>query len=298
MPTASIPSPPAAAPSAEQSGAWTKEIRPQRAMWDLPWRDLWRYRELTWLLASRNIVTYYTQTVLGPLWFLVQPLLITAVFSYLFGRMARFGSDDIPHFLFYMGGLVPWGFFSESVVRTSNVFVENAHIFSKVYFPRLCVPISALLTNLFPTLVQFALFVAALLFYLVKDNPYVHPNWLICATPLVILQLGALALGIGCIVSALSRRFRDLAMGVRVGLQLLMFGSAIVFPLSDLAPRDRLIFFLNPVVPPIEFFRLAFVGKSLIEPWHFAVSTVVSLLVLMAGLLLFNRAEQNAMDTV
>lgn len=277
---------------------WCKVIRPRRRVFELPFRELWAYRDLIWTLASRDIATSYKQTVLGPLWFILQPLLITAVFSYLFGRMARFGSDDIPHYLFYMGGLVPWTYFSESVMKTSNVFVDNALLFSKVYFPRLCVPVASLLTNLVPTVVQFGLFGVGLITYLVQGDRFTHPNWFILLTPLVFLQLGMFALGLGCIVSALSRRFRDLAFGVKIGLQLLMFGSAIVFPLSRVAPEERWIFFLNPVVPPIEFFRYAFVGKSLVEPWHIGLSAAVSVVVLVTGLLLFHRAEQNAMDTV
>jgi lipopolysaccharide transport system permease protein len=194
--------------------------------------------------------------------------------------------------------LVPWGFFSESVTKTSNIFVENAQLFSKVYFPRLNVPLASLLTNLVPTAVQFGLFLIGFLFYLAKQDSNIHPTWWILATPLVFVQLGAMALGLGCIVSALSRRFRDIAMGMRVALQLLMFGSAIVFPLSRLAPEERWIFFLNPVVPSVEFFRLAFLGKSLVQPWHLALSAGISLVLLFVGLVLFHRAEQNAMDTV
>lgn len=281
-----------------EQGQWTKIIRSRRRLFEIPWRELWAYRDLIWTMVTRDLSTSYKQTVLGPFWFVVQPLMITAVFSYLFGRMARFGSDSVPHYLFYMGGLVPWGFFADSVLKTSNVFVEQAQLFSKVWFPRLCVPIASLITNLVPVAVQFALFLGGLVFYLAKSDPHTHPTWWILATPLVFVQLGALALGAGCIVSALSRRFRDLAFGVKIGLQLLMFGSAIVFPLSRIAPEDRWVFFLNPVVPPIEFFRYAFVGKSLVEPWHLALSAGVSAVVLLVGLLLFYRAEQNAMDTV
>jgi lipopolysaccharide transport system permease protein len=262
---------------------------------------VWRYRDLIWNLASRDVAVSYKQTILGPLWFIVQPLMVTVVFSFLFGRraMAGFGSDDIPHYLFYMSGLLPWGYFAESVTKTSNVFVTNANLFSKVYFPRMCVPIAALVSNLVPAAAQFGLFLAGLFFYLVKGDPFTKPNWLILLTPLVFLQLGALALGLGCIISAMSRRFRDLAMAVRITLQLLMFGSAIVFPLSRITnPHDRALFFLNPIVPPIEFFRLAFVGRSLVEPWQIALSTGISLAVLGIGLLLFARAEQDAMDTV
>jgi lipopolysaccharide transport system permease protein len=250
------------------------------------------------MLAVRSVSTTYKQTVLGPFWFILQPLMVTAVFSFLFGRMANFQSDTIPHFIFYLGGLVPWNFFSETVTKTSNIFVENAQIFSKVYFPRFCVPLAVVISNMVPTLVQMGLFVGFVVFYVVRDNPWTHPNWWMLATPLVLLQVAALAVGLGCIVSALSRRFRDLTFGVRIGLQLLMFGSAIVFPLTRISEGNRWIFFLNPVVPPIEFFRFAFAGRSLLEPWHMGVSALISFTLLFVGVLLFHRADRNAMDTV
>lgn len=277
---------------------WTRVIHGREDGLHVPIQEIWRYRDLIWMLSVRTLATTYKQTVLGPFWFVLQPLMVTAVFSFLFGRMAGFQSDSIPHYLFYMGGLVPWGFFFETVTKTSNVFVENAQVFSKVYFPRFCVPLSVLISNMVPTLVQLGLFLVGLFFYLAKGNVWTHPNWLILAVPLVFVQIGALGLGIGCIVSALSRRFRDLTYGVRVGLQLLMFGSAIVFPISRIDPDYRWLFFLNPVVPPIEFFRLAFVGRSLVEPWHLIVSAIVSVLVLVLGVILFHRADRNAMDTV
>ena len=215
-----------------------------------------------------------------------------------FGRTGHSGTDDIPHYLFYMGGLVPWGFFSESVLKTSAAFTQNQHLFSKVYFPRLAVLIAACSTNLLPLAVQFALFLVGLAYYLAGHEPHIHPSWWIVLTPLLFVQLGALALGLGCIVSALTRRFRDLAFGVKVGMQLWMFGSAIVFPLSRIKAADRWIFFLNPVVPPIEAFRGAFLGVTLLQPWHLALSAAISFATLFVGVVLFNRAEQTAMDTV
>ena len=284
--------------ASEDDSQWTRVIRPDRGLFQVPFAEIWRYRDLVWMLSVRTISTTYKQTVLGPFWFVLQPLMVTAVFSFLFGRMARFQSDGIPHYLFYMGGLVPWNFFSETVTKNANIFVENAQIFSKVYFPRFAVPLSIMLSNCIPTLVQFGLFLVGLIVYLVKGDQWTHPNWLILLTPLLFIQLAALALGLGCIVSALSRRFRDLTYGVRIGLQLLMFGSAIVFPISRIAPEGRWLFFLNPVVPPIEYFRKAFVGRSLVEPWHLAVSALISVTLLLIGLVLFHRADRNAMDTV
>ena len=279
-------------------GGWTKVIVPRRGWLEFSWRELWQYRDLVWLFAHRNLTTSYKQTVLGPVWFIVQPVMVTVVFSYLFGRMARFGTDDIPHYLFYMSGLVPWGFFAESVNRTSRTFTDNANLFGKVWFPRLAVPLSALLTNLIPLLVQFCLFLAGLGFYLAKSNPFIDPNWTIVFVPLLFVQIALLALGLGCIVSALTSRFRDLALGLQIGLQLWMFGSAIVFPLSRLAPDDRWVFFLNPIVPIIESFRYAFLGVSLVQPWHIVLSVAVTVAIFLLGVVLFNRTEKTAMDTL
>ncbi len=277
---------------------WTKVLVPQRGLFDIPWRELWAWRDLIWLLARRNLAVTYKQTVLGPFWFVLQPLVVTAVFSYLFGRMAQFGSDKVPHYLFYMGGLVLWNFFSENVQKISRAFTEYEQLFAKVYFPRLSVPLAVVCTNAVPMLIQFALFVAGLIFYLAKNAPWIYPNWRIVLMPLVFIQVTLLGVGIGCLVAALTKRFRDLVVGVQVGLQLWMFGSAIVFPLSRIAPEDRWPFFLNPMVPMIESFRYAFLGVSLIQPWHVALSTGVTLVIFLVGLVLFNRAEQNSMDTI
>lgn len=267
-------------------------------MFDIPWRDLWAHRDLILLLARRDLTTSYKQTVLGPLWFVFQPVLITAVFSYLFGRMARFGTDDIPHFLFYMSGLVIWSFFAECVNKCSRTFLENQHIFSRVYYPRLVAPLAAVLTNMVPFAVHFGIFLLGWAFYLAQDSPFLHPNWRIVLLPLILLQVAMLGMGIGCSVAALTKRFRDLVFGIQVGLQLWMLGSAIVFPLSRIAPDDRWPFFLNPIVPFVESFRRAFFGVSLIEPRHVIYGAVVSIAVMVLGLGLFNRAEQTSMDTV
>ena len=284
---------------ADPDAGWDQIIHANRRFLDIPWRELWKYRDLVWMMAQRDVSASYKQTVLGPFWFVLQPLMVTAVFSYLFGRMGRMGTNDIPHYLFYMSGLVLWTFFSENVNKASTVFTANANLFNKVYFPRLCVPLAGIITNLVPLAVQLALFLIGFAFYLASGNPFVHPNWFILLTPLVFVQLAALGLGLGLIVTAYTSRFRDLVFGVKVGLQLWMFGSAVVFPISRITdPRDQLLFFLNPVVPAIEWFRYAFLGVSLVQPWHLAVSSFVSLVVLFLGIALFNRAEQTAMDTV
>ncbi len=288
---------PAASPAAKTEPEWTKIIEPQRGLFQIPWGEVWRYRDLIWLLAKRDLATSYKQTVLGPWWFVLQPLLVTAVFSYLFGRMGDFGTDDIPHYLFYMSGLVIWGYFSESVNKVSRTFADNQQVFSKVYYPRLVAPLSVALKNLVPFAIQFAIFLIGLGIYMLKGNPYIDPNWLILLTPLVILQLTMLGIGLGCLVAALTKRFRDLVFGVQVGMQLWMFGSAIVFPLSRIDAESRWIFFLNPIVPIVEVFRLAYLGVSHVQPWHIVLSASISTLVLLVGVVMFNRAEQTSMDT-
>ncbi|RYD83462.1 MAG: ABC transporter permease, partial [Verrucomicrobiaceae bacterium] len=284
--------------STEADQGWTKVISSHRGFFDIPWRDVWRYRDLILLLAKRDLSTSYKQTVLGPFWFVLQPLMVTVVFSYLFGRLGRLGTDDIPHYLFYMSGLVVWGFFAECVNKTSRTFSENQQVFGKVYFPRLVAPMASVLTNSIPLMIQLGIFVIGILVYIAKGSPYVHPNWLILLTPLIFVTVAMLGLGIGCIVASLTKRFRDLVYGVQVGLQLWMFGSAIVFPLSRISPDDRWIFFLNPIVPMVEFFRLAFVGVSLVSAKDVLFSVITAVVALAIGVLMFNRAEQTSMDTV
>jgi len=278
---------------------WSKVIVAQRGLFDLPWKEFWNYRDLILLLARRNLATSYKQTVLGPFWYVLHPLLVTTVFSYLFGRMAGFGTDNIPHYLFYMSGLVLWNFFSEVVQKTSRAFTDYEQLFAKIYFPRLAVPFALVLTHAVPLLVQFALFLIGLTVYILKGDPWVDPSWRMIFVPLLFIQVALFGLGIGCIVAALTKRFRDLVVGIQVGLQLWMFGSGITFPISRIAADDRWLFFINPIVPMVEAFRLMFIGISpSLRPWHILLSIGATLFTAVCGLVLYNRAEQNSMDTV
>ncbi len=276
---------------------WTKVIVPQRGAFDISWRELWAYRDLVWLMAKRDISAGYLQTVLGPVWFILQPILTTIVFSFLFGRMAKMGTENIPHFLFYMSGLMAWGYFADCVTKTSQTFLRNAATFSKIYFPRLAVPLSVVITSLLAFLVQLVIFLIALLFYLWKGAP-VHPNWHIVLLPILVVQIAMLGTGIGCIVSALTTRYRDLVLGVGFGVQLWMYASSIVFPISRIDPSARWMFYLNPMVPVIEAFRFAFLGEGIVEKWHLAMSFGMSTVILLLGISMFNRVEQTAMDAV
>lgn len=278
-------------------GTWSKVILPRRGLLQIPFREIWAYRDLVFQMALRDLTANYKQTVLGPLWFVLQPLLTTAFFALIFGRMAKLGTDNLPALLFYFSGLTLWNYMAECVNKTSNTFTRNAAIFGKVYFPRMIVPLAASLTALVGFLVQFTLFLAFLWFYWMRGVP-VHPSWRVIFTPALVLQLALLGVGLGCIVSALSTRFRDLTLGLTFGVQLWMYSSSIIFPLSRIAPEERWLFALNPVVPVIEAFRFAYLGFGIVERWQLVMSFGVCSVIFLIGVALFNRAEQTAMDSV
>ena len=290
-------------PATDPVQGWTKVITPMRGLFEVPWRELWAYRDLMLLLAWRDISAQYKQTILGPLWFLLQPLIATVAFSFLFGRMAGLGTENVPHFLFYMAGLVPWTYFSECINRTAHTFTRNSHIFGKVYFPRLAVPFAAALSNLATFLVQMAIFGVGLGIYLWKARTdpqiFLEPNWRILVFPVLVVQMAFLGVGVGLIVSSLATRYRDLALGIGFAVQIWMYGSSIVFPLSRVTdPRLRELLALNPMVPIIESVRFAFLGQGSVTQGQWLVSCVLSVGVFLLGVVMFNRTEQTAMDAV
>ena len=290
---------------------WDKEIVPKRSLLDIPWRELWRYRDLIRLLALRDLTAQFKQTVLGPVWFVIQPLMATVVFSLIFGQLLagkdQKNTDHTPHFVFYMSALIIWGFFSDCVTKTANTFTKNAQLFGKVYFPRLAVPIGQVLTNLVSFSIQLCVLLVGVVFYCAKKKWFpdaahpIHldPNWRVLLLPVFLLQAAMLGLGIGLIVSALSTRYRDLAMATGFGMQLLMYGSSVAFPVGrlDNALVAKMLM-LNPMVPIVEAMRLAFTGRGTVTKEYLALSFAVSLVVLLVGVMSFNRTEQNVMDTV
>jgi lipopolysaccharide transport system permease protein len=289
---------------------WDKQILPRRGLFDIPLRELWRYRDLVWLMAKRNLTAQYKQTVLGPAWFVIQPLLTTLVFSFIFARMAGLGTDGIPHFLFYMGGLVLFSYFGDLVNKTAITFTRNAQLFGKVYFPRLAMPLSQTLTSLAGFGVQLGVFLVGFAYFLVKMHWFpdaahpihVDPNWRVVLLPLFLLQITLLGVGVGLIIAALTTRYRDLQMAVGFGVQLWMFCSSVAFPLSDIkgpnAEFHRELLKLNPMVPAIEGFRFAFLGKGMVTQTDMLVAFAMSAGIFFVGLLMFSRTEQTVMDTV
>jgi lipopolysaccharide transport system permease protein len=276
---------------------WTMVIRPRRSWFDLRLDELWAYRDLVALFVWRDFVAQYKQTILGPLWYLIQPILTTLTFTLVFGRLAGLSTDGVPDFLFYMAGAVVWSYFSACLTKTANTFTGNAAIFGKVYFPRLAVPVSVLFSNLIAFAIQLGLFVAFLAYYMASGAAVAPTAWLL-AMPLLLVLMAGLGLGIGIIVSSLTTRYRDLQFLVAFGAQLLMYATTVIYPLSAVPEKYRWVLVANPMTPVVETFRYAFLGQGTVEPAHLAYSAVCTLAVLLIGVLLFNRVEQTFMDTV
>lgn len=280
----------------EDLSQWSVVITPRRGWFDLRLKEVWQARDLIWLFVLREFTTSYKQTVLGPLWFFVQPFFTTVVFTLIFGKVGKITTPGTPQFLFFLSGITAWTFFAASLTRTSTTFTNNSGLFGKVYFPRLTVPISIVLTNLVTFGIQFAFFLLVFFISWYSGEP-VNPNWRVLILPVLIFQMSALGFGMGCMVSSLTTRYRDLAVAVTFGAQLWMYVSCVVFPLSAIPEKWRLLFILNPMVPIIEAFRFAFLGVGIIELWQLAVSFAMSMLVLFLGLVMFTRAERTVMDT-
>lgn len=276
---------------------WTMTIEPRRGWLDLRLHELWAARDLVMLFVWRDFVSVYKQTILGPLWYLIQPLLTTLVFTVIFGRIAALPTDGLPQFLFYLSGTVVWSYFAECLNKTSQTFITNANLFGKVYFPRLAVPVSILISNLITFAIQFALFLGFVVYYMLSGAA-VHPNAWMLLTPFLLLIMAGLGLGFGVIVSSLTTRYRDLRFLVTFGVQLWMYATPVIYPVSAIPERFQPLILANPLTPVVEAFRYAYLGAGTVNGPMLAYSVLVTLIVLFIGLLLFNRTEATFMDTV
>lgn len=276
---------------------WTTVITPHRGWLDWRLGLLWRYRDLVALFVWRDFTAVYKQTILGPAWHIIQPLLTTLTYTVVFGMVARVSTDGIPPFLFYLAGTVAWTYFATTLTLTSSTFVTNAQLLSKVYFHRLVLPISIVISNLISFAIQLAIFLVVLAVYVQSGTAITATSWLL-ASPLLVLMLAGYALGGGIVVSALTVRYRDLAKLVTFGVQLGMFLTPVVYPLSIVPERMRPLVEANPLTPVIEGFRLAFLGVGTVTPGELAVSFGIMVAVLAVGLMLFTHIERTFMDTV
>lgn len=276
---------------------WTTIIRPRHHWFDMNVRELWAYRDLILLFVRRDFVSVYKQTILGPLWFLIQPLLTTIVFTIVFGKIVRIPTDGVPDLAFYMAGTVCWGYFAGCLTQTSDIFVVNAAVFGKVYFPRLAVPISLAISGILKFSIQLGLFLIFLLYFHLKGSPVSFSIWAL-ALPALVLQMGLVGMGCGIFVSSLTTRYHDLRLVVAFGVQLWMYATPVVYPLSMVPENLRIFMALNPMVAVVETFRLGFLGVSEVTWTYVAISWAVTLAILFAGLTLFTRIEKNFMDTI
>lgn len=276
---------------------WSLIIRPQRAWWDLHLGDLWRYRDLVWLFVWRDFIAYYKQTILGPLWYLIQPVMTTVVFTIIFGNIAQLSTDGLPPFLFYLAGNTVWTYFSTSLTNTSNTFTSNAGLFGKVYFPRLTMPLSIVISQIISFGIRFLVFLVFLIYFMLSGAD-VTPNWWILTLPVLLFIMAGLGLGLGIIISSLTTKYRDLQQLVTFGVQLLMYGTPVIYPLSSIDDTWRWLILANPMTPVVEVFRLAFLGTSALSPVYLLYSIAFVFVVLLIGVLIFNRVENTFMDTV
>jgi len=272
------------------------EIKPQRSLFELKLKDTWEYRDLLWLLVRRDFVSFYKQTILGPLWFFVQPIFTTIIFTFIFG-IAGISTEGVPGPLFYLAGITAWNYFADCLTKTSTVFKDNAGIFGKVYFPRLIMPLSIVVSNLVRFGVQFLLFLVFMGYYWLNGAQF-QPNSYVLLFPIVVLLMAAFGLGAGMIISALTTKYRDLAFLVTFGVQLLMYASAVIMPLSATPAEYKWIIQANPMTTIIETFRYGFLGKGTFTWTAFAYTTAVVLITLAVGTVIFNKVEKDFVDTV
>jgi lipopolysaccharide transport system permease protein len=277
------------------AGNWDIVITPRREFLDLS--GLWRYRDLIVLLVKRDFVAFYKQTILGPLWYLLQPLFTTCVFTVVFSRIANIPTDGIPAPLFYMAGIVLWSYFANCMTKTSDTFAANAGVFGKVYFPRLVVPIAIVITNLISLCIQVVMLLAMFAYFSWQDTVTSLNPWLF-AVPILVLQVAALGLGVGALLSSLTTKYRDLVFVVGFGTQLWMYATPIVYPLSQVPQQWHWFVGLNPMTAVVEAFRYALFGTGTVHPEQLAVSAVMTFAVLAIGVVLFTRVERTSMDTV
>jgi lipopolysaccharide transport system permease protein len=279
---------------------WDMVVEPHNNILDLKLKDVWHYRDLLWLLVRRDFVSFYKQTVLGPLWFFIQPLFTTITYTFIFGNLAGISTEGIPKPLFYLAGITCWNYFSDCLTKTSTVFKDNSNVFGKVYFPRLIMPLSIVVSNLVRFFVQMLMFFVMIAFFTIKGGS-ITLTWYALLFPVLILEMALLGLGLGMIISAMTTKYRDLAFLVSFGVQLFMYATTVIYPLSvarEKYPKFSWIIEINPMTPIIETFRYGFLGEGTFSWISLGMSAVVTVIITVLGMIIFNKVEKNFIDTV
>ena len=277
-------------------------ISSKHKWFDLKLKEVWQYKDLIWLFTKRSFVVTYKQTILGPAWLVLNPIITSFIYAFVFGGIAGMGTDGVPQMAFYLPSTAIWSFFASCVTNNASTFTSNAGVFGKVYFPRLTTPISNVLSSMVQFLIQFAVALMFIIFFVIQGE--VSPNWwAFWMIPIALIHLGMMGMGLGIIISSMTTKYRDLSVLVGFGVQLWMYATPIVYPLSQLTEKFhaewiQTIVKFNPVTMPVEMFRFAVIGKGTIEPLYLAISWAFTIVVVVFGIMVFNKVERTFMDTV
>lgn len=280
---------------------WLYEINSQRGYLDFNFREIWYYKDLLLLFVKRDIVTFYKQTILGPLWFIIQPILTSLIQFIIFSKIADIPSDGVPYFLFVLAGNILWFYFSDCFKATSETFKTNQNIFGKVYFPRIIMPLTTVVSNLIKFGIQFVFFIAVLIYYLLNDYQ-IQPNWSILFLPILLLIMALIALGFGMIISSMTTKYRDLSFVITFGISLYMYVTPIVYPtslfLEKIDSSKHFLIYLNPLTSIFDFFKHAFLGAGIVDSFGLIYSAVFSIVIFFIGLIIFNKTEKSFIDVI
>jgi lipopolysaccharide transport system permease protein len=283
--------------NSQQEGDWDIIIEQGKGLFDLKLKQVWEYRDLLWLFVRRDFVSFYKQTILGPIWFFVQPIFTTVIYVFLFRNLAKLSTDGLPGPLFYVVGITVWSYFSETLLKISGVLRENAGIFGKVYFPRLIMPLSIVFSSLFKFGVQLLLLVLLMIYFAINGGGFNVP-WQVIFSPLLVIMIALQSLGLGMIVAALATKYRDLAMLLGFGLQLLMYATPVVYPLSSMSGTLKIVIASNPMTAVVESMRFCILGKGTVELPVLIYSILMTIVLFLIGIIIYNRAEKSFVDTV
>ena len=284
---------------AEMEQGWTTEIRPKDKLLSVDFKEIWRYRDLMMLFVKRNIITQYKQTILGPLWFIIQPMMTTVMYMVVFGGIAKISTDGLPQPLFYLAGISFWQYFADCLSKTSNTFVNNAGIFGKVYFPRLVNPLSDVISNLVRFGIQFGLFLLVYLYYAFFTDATIQPNLYALLLPVLVVMLAGLALGFGILFSSMTTKYRDLQLLLSFFVSLWMYATPVIYPLSTITNEKlRLVMQLNPLTGIVVFFKYGMLGVGNHDWWMLGYSFCFMFVLLAIGIIVFNKVQKSFMDTV
>jgi lipopolysaccharide transport system permease protein len=281
-----------------QGKRWVEVIDSKGGLLSFRFDEIWKYRHLLQMFIKRDIASTYRQTILGPLWFLIQPLLTTITFTFIFGKFAALSSDGLPRTVFYLSGIILWNFFSESFQKISAVLKSNSGIFGKIYFPRLIMPLTIIASSFIRLMIQYVTFLIILMYFLLNDTPLIHPNSMVLLTPLLILIIAGISLGAGMIFASLTIKYRDLVFLLAFGVNLLMFATPVIYPLSSI-PKDNLaIAQANPLSAVIEAFRYAYLGTGSFSWGSLTYSFIFMVVMLLMGIFAFKKAEKTFIDSI